>query len=220
MTSQPDLLRILLNDVDLVFVRLRTVGEGISADLERSEMAPRAIAIAASHGWICTLHRELRIAIEPGTPMTVTVAPHTGLYPVSDADRRADIRLDGLVPQNGGNTSLGRVYTGRLHLVVRRRDAFQFIHHQITRPSLTPDGLMRIRTFDEMDLYSVHPVPGADFFNDNHFEGRGVWTDASIPEASVRLVEESDWRPLYREMYPDDFEEDYWHHMAVTDEPD
>ena len=45
--------------------------------------------------------------------------------------------------------------------------------------------------------------------------------DGRVHPRGVRPArEESDWHPLYREMYPDDFEEDYWRHMAVDDEPD
>jgi hypothetical protein len=214
MTKQIDLLRILLNREDLIIQRVKTIGEAMSLDFAEESMAELAIDLGAQSGWITTRNEGGRIAIEPKHRAPVPILAATKLFHVSDAPSRRSINLTGLEPRCGGNTSLNRSYPERVHLAIRMRDAFQFAHRQIAALPNVKSGVAtsgwRPKDFGHLDLYEVTPIAGADYFNDDHFDGQGVWRATAIPASNVRLIEDADWRPLYRQMYLEDFDENYW----------
>lgn len=215
MANQVEMLRVLLQEADLDFNSLKTAGGAISARLASDKMVDRVVELAKLSGWIVSRNAQGHIALEPEQRTAEPLLTGTKLYHVSDTPKRASILKAGLEPRGGGNTSLNRSYPPRVHLAVKLRDAFQFIHCQISRyPNMLnsiPTSEWRPRKLEELDLFEVTAVAKASYFNDDHFDGRGLWTETLIPASNLILLRPSDWHPLYEQMYPEDFSAgDYW----------
>lgn len=218
MTTQIELLRLLVNDSRLTFEQLRTVGDALTGRLETLEMAQIAIGIAEHHGWISTRKDPCFIAVEPGQP---TPAPGFGaskLYHVSERSWHDEIHQAGLIPTGGGHTSLGRSYPPRLHFAVQLRDALQFVYLKTNRASCDASGSVRCRNLDEIDIYHVTLSADVELFNDDFFDGRGVWTTTAVPVAEVSFLDRSDWETTYRAMYSELFDHSWLQNLPTVQE--
>lgn len=208
MTSQIDMIRILLDDPNLTITKLRTQGDGITVVFADPSMNTIAVASAEGNEWLATRNQANSIAIEPANPSPVRQFTDAVMYHVADRINRGSILSSGLKLGHGGNTILDRGYAGRVHLAVQIRDAFQFLHFQISKlPNYTygvSPSTKFPKLFAEIDIFSVKTPTGTQLYDDHHFDGRGVWLDQAIPSEQLNLLTANEWHPLFKEMYPDD----------------
>jgi hypothetical protein len=209
MLTQSDMLRNLLSQSKLEFTRIKTVGEGIHAEVTDTQMNAQVIQLAQQSGWTVTRDEALIVAIEPGLPRSESFPHSFKFFHVSDDINRCSITTHGLEPRNGGNTPLNRVYENRVYLAKRLRDALQFVHFQITKNYNYTHGAKgkQKKKFAELDIFEVDCVPSAEYFVDDFFEGCGFWTNQLIPASYVRILDDSMWRHIYKGIYPEDFDE-------------
>ncbi|WP_312356808.1 hypothetical protein [Agrobacterium sp.] len=194
--SADEMLKELLNIQDIVFTIKKFTPAGIVIEVETEEMILAVKGTSSTAGWITTRVHNKSIAIEPYYPPSVIVLKGTTIYHVSDSRNRWEIMRCGLKPTGGGNTSLNRTYPERLHLAQNLSAAFEFIYFQ-TRPN----GSLRPRIVDKLDLYEVTVPEGYTFYQDSHFQG-GIWTETTISTAAVRRIDVREWRPHYDYLYP------------------
>ncbi len=199
--SQIELLRLLLNDPRLEFEELRTVGNALTGCTQTQSMAKIAIRLADDHSWISTREGSRYFAVEPAHPTPETRLFASKFYHVSERSFYDDIQQTGLKPTSGGHTSLGRSYAPRLHFTVWLKDALQFVHIKTSRPSPDATGTVRCRTLDEIDIYHATLPADLELFNDDLFDGRGVWTKMAVPTAEVSILDRKDWEPVHWAMY-------------------
>ncbi|MDT0507167.1 hypothetical protein [Novosphingobium sp. MMS21-SN21R] len=202
MITQVEMLRLLLGEANLDFARLKTIGNAVSAETRTEAMALEVERLALTNGWIQTRLTGTTVSIEPATPEIQILFTDSVLYHVSYKEHRDFIADVGLKPGTGGNTSLKRSYPPRLHLVAFLRDAFQFIHHQLKPSSAHVRGA---RLFDTLDIYEVRVKCGFEYYNDDHFDGRGLWITSGVPHSDLTLVDPKAWHDLYQSTFPDDF---------------
>lgn len=216
MTTQIELLRLLVNDSRLEFEELRTVGNALTGCLQTQSMAEIAIKLADDHGWISTREGSRYFAVEPAHPTSEPRMRACKFYHVSERTYFDNIHRTGLKPTGGGHTSLGRSYAPRLHFTVWLKDAFQFVYIKTSRPSSDASGMVRCRTLDEIDIYHVTLATDVDLFNDDFFDGRGVWTTTAVAGAEVSFLDRSDWEPTYRAMYSEVFDDSWLKNLPTV----
>ena len=205
------LLRDFFADSALQIENLRAGNAVIHLEMRESEMTNIVAKAAESAGWVVTRNKGCRISIEPRYPERCVVPAGLTLYHVSDLVNRPSIQISGLLPRGGGNTNLNRKYPNRLHLCADLSSALLFVRFQITAPQsgpaatidcVPPINSFSIRSLDVLDIYTCPAPDNFVFYNDTHFQGKGIWTELPIPSDICRMMTAEEWHPLYQKLYP------------------
>jgi hypothetical protein len=111
----------------------------------------------------------------------------------------------------GGNTTLNRTYSPRVHVCHGLSAALAFARRQTTaRSNITFDPNSRSfatkpkfpKALAELDIYAVTVPTDFTFHHDAHFPPDGLWAASPFPLSAVRLMDRSEWEPTYKLLYP------------------